>query len=131
MSMADKREAALEVISRMLSPEVATTMSDPRNSTLGFARELGDLSMSNVFEALWTRPGLDVRTRSIVTVSLLIALRATHELAVHIPAAIRNGVTLDEMEEIIYQASAYAGFPAASTARGVAEEELRKAGMIE
>jgi 4-carboxymuconolactone decarboxylase len=70
-----------------------------------------------LFGRLWGRPGLDRRSRSLVTIGILIGRGASDELAFHMKAAIRNGVTRTELEEIVYHASGYAGFPAASQAR--------------
>jgi 4-carboxymuconolactone decarboxylase len=96
-----------------------------------FATELGRLAFENVFEQLWVRPGLGVRDRSLVTLGILIALRAEDELKVHFPIALANGCTLQELEEVIYHATAYAGFPAANGARAVATESFRKQGLID
>ncbi len=123
--MTDKRERAMEIIKQMLDPEVAALMGKAEGDA-GFASEIGSLAMENVFENLWTRPGLGVRDRSLVTLGILIALRAEGELRFHFPAALRNGVTRDELAEVIYHASGYAGFPAAATARTVAVEVLPK-----
>ena len=74
---------------------------------------------------LWTRDDrLDRRTRSCITIALLTALRAEHELALHIRAGLRNGLTPDEITEVILHTSAYAGIPAANTAMAVAKEVL-------
>jgi 4-carboxymuconolactone decarboxylase len=74
---------------------------------------------------LWTRDDrLDRRTRSCVTIALLTALRAEHELAMHIRAGLRNGLTADEITEVILHTAAYAGIPAANTAMAVAKEVL-------
>jgi 4-carboxymuconolactone decarboxylase len=74
---------------------------------------------------LWTRDDrLDRRTRSCITIALLTALRAEHELAMHIRAGLRNGLTPDEITEVILHTSAYAGIPAANTAMAVAKEVL-------
>jgi 4-carboxymuconolactone decarboxylase len=89
-----------------------------------FAGELGDLAMSYAYGSLWTRPGLDRRARSLITLGALIALRATDELEFHFPIALRNGVTVQELEEVIYHLTAYVGFPAATTARTVATAVL-------
>lgn len=86
--------------------------------------------MAAIFEPLWTREGIDLRTRSLITVAMLIALRAHSELAIHAPAAIRNGATVAELEEVIYHAAGYAGFPAAASARDIVREALKKAGML-
>jgi 4-carboxymuconolactone decarboxylase len=71
-----------------------------------------------------------LRTRSLITVAMLIALRAHSELEIHAPAAIRNGATVAELEEVIYQSAGYAGFPAAASARDVVREALQEAGML-
>jgi len=74
---------------------------------------------------LWTRDDrLDRRTRSCITIALLTALRAEHELAMHIRAGLRNGLTPDEITEVILHTSAYAGIPASNTAMAVAKEVL-------
>ena len=74
---------------------------------------------------LWTRDDrLDRRTRSCVTIALLTALRAEHELAMHIRAGLRNGLTPEEITEVILHTAAYAGIPAANTAMAVAKEVL-------
>jgi 4-carboxymuconolactone decarboxylase len=96
-----------------------------------FASEMPALAKANVFDALWGRPGLDARSRSLVTLGILIALRAHNELEVHIPFAAKNGCTVQELEEVIYHASGYAGYPAANSARIVATEALRREGLIE
>jgi len=89
-----------------------------------FAHELGNLSLDYAFGTLWSRPGLDRRLRSLVTLGILIALRASGEMAVHFSLAMRNGLTRGELEEVIYHATAYAGFPAASEASHVATKSL-------
>lgn len=96
-----------------------------------FATEMGPLAFDNVFAKLWVRPGLDVRARSLVTLGILIALRATDELELHFPIALANGCTIEELEEVIYQATAYAGFPAANAARAAATKSFRKQGLID
>ena len=116
--MADSRTEGLNVFKEMMPgviPDGVTTLHDD-----GVAGELGDMSLEHVFGALWTRPGLDRRSRSLVTLGALIALRATEELRYHFPIALRNGVTREEIDEVIYHLAGYAGYPAAATARDVA-----------
>jgi 4-carboxymuconolactone decarboxylase len=88
----------------------------------GFAPELMNIGLENVFGKLWTREGLSRRDRSLVTLGILIALRADQELKFHFKIARTNGLTDEELAEVIYHASGYAGFPAAATAKGVADE---------
>jgi len=73
---------------------------------------------------IWTRPGLDRRTRSCITVAMLVALNRTEELAMHLRAALTNGVTVDELREVLLQTAVYCGVPAANTAFRVASEVL-------
>ena len=73
---------------------------------------------------VWARPGLDRRTRSCITVALLAALRSHEELAAHIRGALRNGVTADELREVLFQTAIYAGVPAANAAFALAQEVL-------
>lgn len=80
---------------------------------------------ASAWGSLWTRDDrLDRRTRSCVTIALLTALRADHELAMHIRAGLRNGLTPAEVTEVILHTAAYAGIPAANTAMAVAKDVL-------
>jgi len=128
--MKTKREMAVEALGRMLGPEAAAR-TDERMASTEFGAGVSVLSMSNVFEALWIRPGMSPRDRSLVTLGILIALRAERELGIHCVAAVRNGVTLPELEEVLYHATGYAGFPAASSARQTAIQALRAAGLLD
>ncbi len=121
--MVDSHTKGLDVFKEMmpgLIPDDVTSLRDG-----GFADELGDLSIDHVFGATWTRPGLDRRSRSLVTLGALIALRANDELKYHFPIALRNGLSMEEIEEVIYHMAGYAGYPAAATARNVACEVLK------
>lgn len=73
---------------------------------------------------VWARPGLDRRTRSCITLAVLTALRAEGEIAMHVRAAIRNGVTADEIAEVLLHTSVYAGVPAANAAFAIAQQVL-------
>jgi len=73
---------------------------------------------------VWTRPGLDRRTRSCITVAMLIALGRTEELAMHLRGALNNGVTVAELREVLLQTAVYCGVPAANTAFRIASEVL-------
>lgn len=120
--MADSRSKGLDVFRDMMPGLIPDDVTSLRAG--GFADELGDMSIDHVFGALWTRPGLDRRSRSLVTLGALIALRAGEELKVHFQIALRNGLTLEEIEEVIYHMTGYAGYPAAATARNIANEVL-------
>ena len=71
---------------------------------------------------VWSRPGLDRRSRSVAVLTALIALGHHEELAMHLRAALRNGLTVDEITEVILQAGVYCGVPAANTAFRIASE---------
>jgi 3-oxoadipate enol-lactonase/4-carboxymuconolactone decarboxylase len=83
-----------------------------------------DLLTRYVWGEIWMRPGLDRRTRSCITVAMLVALNRNDELALHMRAALTNGVTVDELKEILLQSAIYCGVPAANTAFGVAAKIL-------
>jgi len=78
--------------------------------------------------AVWTRSGLDRRTRSMITLALLAGLGHQHELGLHVRAAVRNGVTAAEIREVLMHTAVYAGVPAANTAFGVAQRVLAELG---
>ena len=72
--------------------------------------------------SVWTRPGLDRRTRHLVTLAMLVAMGKEHELALHIRATPNTGVTQDDLKEVFMQAAVYAGVPAANTAFSIAKK---------
>jgi len=73
---------------------------------------------------VWTRPGLDRRTRSCVTLAMLAALGYEEELAMHVKAALRNGLSREEIAEVLLQVAVYAGVPAANRAFAIARRAL-------
>jgi 3-oxoadipate enol-lactonase/4-carboxymuconolactone decarboxylase len=85
-------------------------------ATAGFQDLVGRVAWGEI----WTRPGLDARTRSCITVAMLVALGRLDELEMHIRGAERNGVSRDEITEILLQSAIYCGFPAANSALAVA-----------
>jgi len=95
-------------------------MGATRDGTFGAA--MTTLSMDFVFGRVWAREGLNRRDRSLVTLGILIALRQTDELRNHIRIGLTNGLTESELEEVLMQAAAYAGFPAAHAASEAATE---------
>ena len=75
---------------------------------------------------VWTRPGLDRRTRSAITLALLTALGRENELALHLRAAVRNGLSAEEIGEVLLHTAVYAGVPAANAAYAVAQRTLEE-----
>jgi 4-carboxymuconolactone decarboxylase len=92
----------------------------------GFAPEMMDIGLESVFGSLWARDGISRRDRSLVTLGILIALRASDELEAPYQIARTNGLTDEELAEVIYHATGYAGFPAANTARTAAERAFKE-----
>jgi 4-carboxymuconolactone decarboxylase len=80
--------------------------------------------------AVWGRPGIDRHLRSVITISVLTALRAEGELELHLRAALRNGVTPDELKEVLVHVGVYAGVPAANSAFALAARVLREEGAL-
>jgi 4-carboxymuconolactone decarboxylase len=78
----------------------------------------------------WSRPGLDRRTRSVITLTALVSLRAENEVAMHVRAALRNGLTPDEISEIFLHTAVYAGVPAANSAFAIARRVLDEEGAL-
>lgn len=94
-----------------------------------FTRDFDDLVTQYAWGSVWSRPGLDRRTRSVVALTALVAQRDHDELAVHVRAALRNGVGVDELAEVILQTAVHCGVPAAAAAFRVAQETLRAEGV--
>jgi len=89
-----------------------------------FTEAFQDLLTRYAWGEVWSRPGLDRRTRSLVTLALLAGQGRGEELRMHVRAALRNGVTPAELEELLLQVAVYCGLPAANAAFHLAEEAL-------
>ena len=87
-----------------------------------FTRTMAEWSTEFCWGALWTRPGVDRRTRSIVNLAMLGALNRPHELKLHINGALNNGCTVQEIKEVLLQSIIYCGLPAGLESMRVAEE---------
>ncbi len=93
-----------------------------------FTGDFQEFITRSVWGDIWGRPGIDRRTRSVITVAVLTALRAEGELELHVRGALRNGVTPDELKEVLLHVAAYAGVPATNTAFAIASRVLRAEG---
>lgn len=89
-----------------------------------FSRPIQELVTEYCWGAIWTRDALDLRTRSLLNLVMLTALNRSHELGVHVRGALRNGVTVTEIQEALMQSAAYVGVPAALESFRVAEQAL-------
>jgi 4-carboxymuconolactone decarboxylase len=95
-----------------------------QSSATPLTKEFQDLITRYAWGEIWARPGLDRRTRSCITVAMTVALNRPDELALHLRGALRNGVTVTELREVLLQTVVYCGIPAAHTAFRVAQEVL-------
>jgi 4-carboxymuconolactone decarboxylase len=89
-----------------------------------FSRPFQEYITRSAWGEAWTRPGLDRKTRSCITLAILTALRADNEIPMHVRAAVRNGLTSDEILEVLIHTAVYAGVPAANSAVAIAQRTL-------
>ncbi|GAA0556632.1 4-carboxymuconolactone decarboxylase [Actinomadura livida] len=90
----------------------------------GFTADFQDMITRYAWGEIWSRPGLDRRTRSCITLTAMVAGGHLEELAMHVRAALRNGLTHDEIKEVLLQTAIYCGVPAANSAFAVAQRVL-------
>jgi 4-carboxymuconolactone decarboxylase len=100
-------------------------------TTTAFTEPFQDFITRYAWGEIWSRPGLTRAERSIITLTALAALGREHELALHVKAALRNGLTPDQIGEVLLQVGVYAGVPAANRAFAVAQQALRDVGAGE
>ena len=105
-------------------PPIGPDEEVPRRRDGKLADEAVEIGFVNVWAQLWDREGLSHRDRSLVTLGILIALGAEDELASHVKIGLGNGLTREEIAEVIYHSSGYAGFPRAMGARKAARHAL-------
>ncbi|MFC5729392.1 4-carboxymuconolactone decarboxylase [Nocardioides vastitatis] len=94
--------------------------------TTDLTRDFQELITEYAWGSIWTRPGLDRRSRSMVTLTALVAGAHHDELAMHLRAALRNGLSIEEIKEVLLQTAIYCGVPAANTAFRIAQEVLEE-----
>ena len=99
------------------------------DGTTAFSAPFQDLITRYAWGEVWARPGLDRRTRSAITLAVLTALHCENELAMHVRAALRNGLTAEEIGEVLLHTAVYAGVPAANAAFAIAQRTLAEAGV--
>jgi 4-carboxymuconolactone decarboxylase len=99
-----------------------------------FSRPIQELVTEYAWGEIWSRPGLDLKTRSMLNLAMLTALNRSHELAGHVRGALNNGATEHEIQEVLLQTMIYCGAPAAlesfRTAEGVITEFRRAQGAV-
>jgi 4-carboxymuconolactone decarboxylase len=94
--------------------------------TTDFNREFQDFITRSAWGEIWARPGLPRHTRSLVTIAMMVALNRGEEFRLHVRAAANNGVTRDEIKEVLLQSAIYCGVPAANSAFRMASEVFKE-----
>jgi 4-carboxymuconolactone decarboxylase len=94
-----------------------------------FTRPLQEYVTDSCWGAIWTRPGLPRKTRSLLNLGMLTALNRPHEIKLHVNGALNNGVTKEEIMEVFLQAAVYCGVPAAIDSFRVAREVFKERGI--
>jgi 4-carboxymuconolactone decarboxylase len=100
-------------------------------ATTAFSSAFADFLTRTAWGDVWARPGIDRRMRSAITLAMLTAMSAEGEIALHVRAALRNGLTPAEIGEVLLQAAVYAGIPAANAAFAIAQRTLAEEGLPE
>ena len=117
----ERRERGMKIRREVLGDEY---VDRAQAGSTPLTKEFQDLMTRYAWGEIWARPGLDRRTRSCITVAMTVALNRPDELALHLRGALRNGVTVAELREVLLQTVVYCGIPAAHAAFKVAQEVL-------
>lgn len=121
--MADRYAKGLEIRRQVMGDDFVDRAF--ANAT-EFTRPLQDFITENAWGSVWQRPGLDLKSRSLVTVAMLTALGRHHELAGHVHGALNNGATAAEIQEILLHSAVYCGVPLAAEAFCCAEPVIAR-----
>ncbi len=116
-----KYEKGMAVRRRVLGDEY---VDKAINSVTDFNRPLQDLLTENCWGEIWTRKAIPNKTRSLITIAMLAALKAPTELKAHVRGALRNGCAVEEIQEVLLQAAVYCGAPAGIEAFRAAKEVI-------
>lgn len=119
---ADDRLLAGEAVRRQVLGDAHVDRSQ-QNAT-DFSRPLQELVTEYCWGTIWTRPGLDLQTRSLINIAMLTALGRPEELKLHVRGSINNGCTAEQIQEVLLQVAVYCGVPAALDATRVAQRTL-------
>lgn len=119
MDERERYEAGMKVRRAVLGDAHVDASLEKRND---FTDAFQDLITRYAWGEIWSRPGLPRPTRSLITIAMLVALNREDELRMHLHAALKNGVTQDEIREVLLQSAIYGGVPAANSAFRIAQE---------
>jgi len=125
--MSNKFDQGLEMRKAVLGSEY---VEDSFARATDFDRSFQEFITENAWGGVWTRGPLDKKTKSLITLSVLVALRAEGEIALHTKGAINNGVTPEEIVGLLIHASAYAGVPAAVSYIKIVKKTLQEMGKL-
>ena len=117
----DAYERGMEVRREVLGDE---HVDDAIRRTTELTADFQSFITRYAWGEIWARPGLDRKTRSCITLTALVALNKPEELELHLRAALRNGLTADEIREVLLQSAVYCGVPAANSAFAIARRVL-------
>lgn len=126
--MDERSEYGQKIFGELMGEKKAAAFREHVSST-GFASEIWRLARDFAFADIWGREGLERKHRSLVTLGILIATRQTLELKNHIRIAVRNGLTVRELEEVLLQCLPCLGFPPVATAATAMIETLQELGL--
>lgn len=119
-----KYDAGLKVRKAVLGPDYVDRSI--QNAT-PFTKPMQELVTEYCWGTVWTREGIDRKTRSVINLAMLTALNRPHEIEIHVRGALNNGVTHAEMQEIFLQAAIYCGVPAAMDSFRIAQRVINEA----
>lgn len=123
--MGRSREAGRKVVREMMGEDALKALDDQAQAK-EYGSAAAELALENAFGDIWARPGLDRRSRSLVTLGILLAQGQQEELKNHVRIGLANGLTAGEIEEALMHGIPYSGFPAFSVASRAALEVLRE-----
>ncbi|MEA2422309.1 MAG: 3-oxoadipate enol-lactonase / 4-carboxymuconolactone decarboxylase [Thermoleophilaceae bacterium] len=123
----DRHEQGMQLRRAVLGDEYVDRAVE---GTSAFTDDFQDLITRYAWGEIWARPDLDRRMRSAITITALVARGHLEELALHVRAALRNGLTPDEIAEVLLHSAIYCGVPAANSAFAVAQRVLREEGRL-
>jgi 4-carboxymuconolactone decarboxylase len=134
MNTADNEQSpnykkGVQLVREMLGEPFAAGMLAAAGSG-GFAADCASIALESAFGAVWSRPGLDRKQRSLVTMGILIGTGKPAELKNHVRAALNNGLTVTEIQEVLIQSIPYCGFPCVAEAIEATVAVLRERGLV-
>jgi 4-carboxymuconolactone decarboxylase len=135
MSQSDNEQSpnyrkGVQLVGEMLGPQFAAGMQAAAGSG-AFAADCATIALESAFGAVWSRPGLDRKQRSLVTLGILIGTGKPSELKNHVRAGLNNGLSVLEIQEVLIQAIPYAGFPCVAEAIEATVAVLRERGLVD